>query len=115
MELNNEKIRKPTDLELGLIKYLIDISEYDYNGNLGMDLLVSSMNDGNMGGLFLYTKDNIAQNRLFGKEISSFKFEDLDGIDVIVSLYLDTNNELYELDIWKTNYCELLHIPSFSN
>ena len=69
------------------------------------ELLVSEMNDGNMGSLCLYPPGITENNqRLFGQQISEYIFKDTDNIDVIASLNLDKNGMLFELDIWKTNF-----------
>ena len=43
--------------------------------------------------------------------ISDCEFKDKDGITVVASLYVDDNNDLYELDIWKTDFSPLIEIP----
>lgn len=71
------------------------------------DLLVEPMKDGNMGSLLLYPKNTTNNNRQFGKNISECQFKDTDGITVVASLNLDKNNQLFELDIWKTDFSPL--------
>lgn len=43
--------------------------------------------------------------------LSEYQFNDLDGIVVIASLYIDNENKLFELDIWKTNCAPLKKLP----
>jgi hypothetical protein len=69
------------------------------------------MEDGNMGSLHLSLSENITKNRQFGKQISDCQFIDSDGVTVIASLNVDTEGNLFELDIWKTDYSSLIKIP----
>jgi len=77
-------------------------------------LLVSPMDDEEMGSLRLFPKDNITEVRVFGKQVSDFQFTDLDGVEVIASLNIDNEGNLFELDIWKTDFGKLLKLPSFN-
>jgi hypothetical protein len=43
--------------------------------------------------------------------VAEYIFKDADGVDVIASLNVDQNNELFELDIWKTTFDQLVRIP----
>lgn len=47
----------------------------------------------------------------FGSCAAEVKFVDTDGIDVYVSLYLDTANLPFELDVWKVNYEPVVALP----
>ncbi len=69
------------------------------------------MNDGEMGSLILYPNGITEVNRIFGNQISDYQFKDYDGVDVVVSLIIDTNGNLFELDMWKTNFEKLIHFP----
>jgi len=104
--------RKPTDIEKDLLKLLINKSSILFPADWENELLVSPMKDGGMGSLYLYPKGTIGTKRTFGKQVSEYQYKDMDGIDVIVSLYLDGDGNLYELDIWKTNFNELISFPS---
>ncbi|WP_420885213.1 DUF6984 family protein, partial [Candidatus Symbiothrix dinenymphae] len=39
---------------------------------------------------------------------------DEDGVDVIASLNIDDTGDLYELDIWKTDFSPLIKLPWIS-
>lgn len=69
------------------------------------------MNDGGMGSLYLFPNGVIIEKRSFGKCVSTCQFTDKDGVEVIASLNVDKNGELFELDIWKTDYSPLISIP----
>lgn len=104
MELN----RRPTKKEVALISVLINKSNYLFPENWTDRLLVRKMDDGDMGSLYLFLEGNITENRIFGEQISEYQFKDSDGIDVIASLNIDDKGELFELDIWKTNFEKII-------
>lgn len=43
--------------------------------------------------------------------MSSFQFTDIDGVKVLVTLNIDKQGDLLELDIWKTNFHQLVELP----
>jgi hypothetical protein len=72
------------------------------------DRLVEDMDDGGMGGLtFVSSKEN----RRLGAILAEREFADQDGITVIATLNLDSDGELYELDIWKVDFSPLQSLP----
>ncbi|MFR9242042.1 MAG: DUF6984 family protein [Clostridium baratii] len=93
--------RKLTIQEKKLIEFLIHKSSINFPPGWDKDIFVCPMNDGDMGSLYLYSKETIGNDRKFGKQISEAEFKDKDGVVVIASLNLDQNGDLYELDIWK--------------
>ncbi|OUJ74939.1 DUF6984 family protein [Hymenobacter crusticola] len=71
---------------------------------------VHDLADGGMGSLrFVSDKEG----RRLGRKIAETQFLDEDGVPVLVSLYLDQEGALYELDSWKTDYSPLKRIPLF--
>jgi hypothetical protein len=52
-------------------------------------------------------------NRRLGEVVGSTQFLDEDGVPVLVSLYLDQEGELYELDCWKADDSPVRRIPAF--
>lgn len=107
MELN----RNPSLKELRLIRHLVQLSKVSIPMGWEEELQVSSMSDGGMGSLKLFPKNAEFGNRKFGKQVSEVIFKDIDGVDVIATLYLDENMNLYELDMWKTDFSSLHEIP----
>ena len=91
-------MRKLNTTELEIMTKLLELA------NLQTDiaeLLVSPMNDGGMGSL------EIGQNydsRKFGEKIAEYIFNDIDGTPVLATLNVDTQGNLYELDIWKVDF-----------
>lgn len=107
MELN----RKPTFQEERLIEILLQKSFLEIPKDWKEGLMVRSMDDGMMGSLYLYPRGKIITGRKFGRQISDFQFTDVDGIEVIASLNVDSDGNLFELDIWKTDFGKLIELP----
>jgi len=104
--------RKPKENELRLIEFLISSSKF-HNTLSVSRLIVKSLKDGCMGSLKLSKVDNPFNNdRLVGEMVSEFMFKDVDNVKVIASLYIDNYGNLFELDIWKTDFSELIEIPN---
>jgi hypothetical protein len=109
MELN----RKLTEEEERLIDILIKKSLKKFPSDWKEKITVRSMTDGGMGSLVIFFNDEQESNRLFGEQISEYCFVDEDGVDVIVSLNTDNKGNLYELDIWKTDFSPLIKFPEY--
>jgi hypothetical protein len=62
---------------------------------------VVELNDGGMGSLGIGKNYS---NISFGKQVAKYKFKDEDGVEVFFALNLDTNGELYEIDVWKIDF-----------
>ncbi|HLF52990.1 DUF6984 family protein [Flavobacterium sp.] len=105
--------RKLSEKEKKLLSVLIDKSELKVTQNQLNNIMVREMDDGKMGSLILYPDSSTDYNekRVFGKQISDHSFEDSDGAKVIASLYIDKKGNLFELDIWKTDFSALISIP----
>lgn len=70
--------------------------------------LVKEMMDGGMGGLeFLSSRPD----RILGRELAAIEFQDEDGVTVIATINLDQYGDLFELDIWKTDFSPLKNLP----
>lgn len=68
-----------------------------------------------MGSLGLMPNNLSYFNRKYGKELSRFEFKDNDGVPVSITLNLDDQGLLYELDIWKVNFSKVLSYPNEFN
>lgn len=106
-----ELSRKPTIEEEKLLDFLVKKSSIVLPENWKMGLLVRPTDDGGMGSLYLFPQGNVIEGRLFGAQISDFQFADLDGVQVIASLNVDNHGNLFELDIWRTDFGKLLKFP----
>ena len=106
------QLRKPTSDELRVLESLISKAVgFPHDENWKAKLRVAGMNDGGMGSLRLFPKGIVSEKRVFGRQLSDCKFADADGTQVVASLNADQNGELFELDIWKTDFGKLLRIP----
>lgn len=103
--------RKPTVQEARVLELLVAKSHRQIPLDWKEDLLVCPMDDGGMGSLRLFPRGEIVEGRVFGEQVSCFQFNDRDGIPVLASLYLDSNGNLFELDVWKVNYGALINFP----
>jgi hypothetical protein len=71
---------------------------------------VEDIDDGGMGSLRFAST---SPTRKIGLRIAEAQFKDEDDVPVLVSLYLDTEGNLYELDSWKVDYTPRRRIPNF--
>lgn len=108
---NLQTIRRPTYKEKRLIELLVEISDLHLSYDWKEKLMVRSMNDGGMGSLYLFPNGIDREKRIMGKQVSNFQFKDKDGVDVLVALNIDKNGGLFELDIWKTDFQEIIELP----
>ena len=72
----------------------------------------SPMNDGGMGSLLFEAVDTEPRH---AKEVAVCYFEDEDGVSVRAALNVDQRGKLYELDVWKVDFSELLRWPATSD
>jgi hypothetical protein len=75
------------------------------------DLMVEEMDDGGMGSLKLLCGNN--NKRRMGKDIARIDLFDVDGIPLSITLNLDEQENLYELDIWKVDFSPLRRFPQY--
>lgn len=94
-----------------LLELLVQKSSTKLPSNWKENLLVKPMEDGAMGSLYLFPYGVTEKNRLLGECVSKYQFTDKDGVEVIASLNVDDKGELFELDIWKTDFSQLISIP----
>jgi hypothetical protein len=103
-------LRKPTVQELRFIDYMIREGKGKVREGWSESLMVTPMDDGGMGSLILYPDGKITAGRNFGRMLFDVQFKDADNVDVIASLNLDQNGDLFELDIWKVNFDPLIRL-----
>ena len=75
--------------------------------------LVEDMSDGAMGSVRFTAPDNGV--RRFGRTVAEAEFTDDDGIVVNTAVNLDDCGDLFELDIWKTDFSSLKKYPRPEN
>ena len=71
--------------------------------------LVEDMHDGDMGSIRFVAPGS--QSRRFAEAIAEAEYTDEDGVLVSIALNLDTEGDLYELDLWKVDFSPLKRHP----
>lgn len=72
------------------------------------ELMVSEMSDGGMGSLRFYSQ---TPERELGGTSAEATFDDIDGVLVLASLNIDTLGNLYEIDMWRTDFNPIKRWP----
>ena len=103
--------RKPTQQEIKLIEFLATKGGINLSPQWKDKLMVIPLEDGNMGSLSLFPMGLTDRRPHLAKIISDYQFTDEDGVEVLVSLYVDVMGDLYDLDIWKTDFSPLIKMP----
>ena len=101
-ELNKE--------EIILVEYLAGKAKYQLEKNWYNGYKALTMNDGGMGSILLIPDNLPQQERVFKAQIADCVLKDVDNMDIIVSLNIDQNDYLFELDIWKCDYTSVKKI-----
>jgi hypothetical protein len=104
-------LRKPTEHELRLIEVLVEKSSLKLSDSWKGSLLVCDIDDGGMGSLELFPNGHMTNDRTPAKLLSEVQFSDMDGVEVLASLFSDRYGDLFELDVWKTDFGSLIKIP----
>lgn len=109
MEFNQRSLTKD---ERNLIQLLLKNTNPKYSKlNIYFPNNVITLDDGGMGSFkFVYPQEETPTNMDI-IPISEYQFYDKDDILVLATLYSFSNGQLYELDIWKTDFSSLLSYP----
>lgn len=70
---------------------------------------VEDMQDGGMGSIRFLELD--ASERRLGGTIAEAEYVDEDGVVVTITINVDQNRRLYELDFWKVDFSPLTRYP----
>ena len=105
-----ESNRRLTIREEKLIEILLQKSYLEIPKDWKEGLLGRPMDNGMRDSLYLFPKGKNIADRKFGKRINDFQFTDADGVEVIASLHIDSDGDLFELDIWKTDHGKLIEL-----
>jgi uncharacterized protein DUF6984 len=103
--------RKPTPQEEKFLEFLIKTASVKFPKDWNDGLLVKPMNDDALGSLYLLPKGVTSIDREFCDEVSEYIFKDEDRREVIATLTIDKQGNLFELDIWKTDFSALKKFP----
>ncbi|HWO89998.1 MAG TPA: hypothetical protein VNL98_12705 [Gemmatimonadales bacterium] len=64
-----------------------------------------------MGSLLLRLPESVEGPRQFRERVAELRFTDADGVEVLASLNVDQHLVPLELDVWKTDFSRLVHVP----
>ncbi|HWD86491.1 MAG TPA: hypothetical protein VG367_00090 [Mucilaginibacter sp.] len=73
------------------------------------DVFVEEMNDGGMGSLEFLNKERAG--RKYGPTMAQIQLPDNDGIPLLISVDLDKDGDIFELDVWKCDFSKLIQFP----
>ncbi|MDN3575699.1 hypothetical protein QWZ03_02805 [Chitinimonas viridis] len=71
--------------------------------------VVEDIADGGMGSIRFVHESSMP--RLFGSTVVEAEYIDSDGIVVSITVSLDNQGDLYEVDFWKVDFSPLLKYP----
>jgi hypothetical protein len=102
--------RRITNDEVKVLEYLLKLANFPVP--IGIKLMtVRSLEDGGMGSFLILENPKLfEETRKFGAQISEFQYIDDDNVPVLVSLNVDSNGGLFEVDIWKADYSPVLSL-----
>ena len=75
-------------------------------------LFVEEMDDGGMGSLQVILEGE--DHRRSGDVLADMDSHDVDGMYLLISVIVDTDDNFYELDIFKGDFSPLIKIPDVS-
>jgi hypothetical protein len=93
--------------EAELICYLLDrVPEGKTKFQVPVD--VADLDDGGMGSLRL----NLNPEARYGADLGEVMYKDSDNVEVLITLTIDQDDRLFELDMWKVNFDKLIEFPT---
>jgi hypothetical protein len=102
-------IRRLRKEEIDLIIWMIrGTEESEYINPSLTAVFVEEMRDGGMGSLRVVAE----MDRIYSRDLANIELLDKDGIPLWISVYLDTDDNFFELDVWKVDYSRLVQFPS---
>ena len=72
--------------------------------------MVQDLSDDGMGSIRF--ANPMSANRRFGREADTADYVDHDGVLVSITLNLDQEDDLFEVDFWKVNFSPLVRYPT---
>lgn len=104
-----ESIKKITNIQKAVLEYLVSKADLNLPNGWSQSLFAIPLDDGGMGSfLILQANTTPKDSRKFGKQASEYQFNDEDGVPVLVTLNLDENGGLFEVDVWKADYSPVI-------
>ena len=105
---SNNIVRSLTDKEKALLRHLLTGNRAGLTLNLD-SAKVFDMNDGGMGSIRFQTKNG--EDRQFGAWIAGADYYDIDDVLVQITINVDQDGRLFEIDSWKMDYSKLIRYP----
>lgn len=68
---------------------------------------VLPLNDGQMRSISF----DLMGNKKFGRDLIQGEYIDIDNVVILITLTVDVDNELFELEFWKTDFDRLIKYP----
>jgi hypothetical protein len=102
------QVRHISDKELQLISYLISMTK-DRPEGLIIPITVYPMNDGGMGSIRFVKNDD---PYIYQRDLVQANYTDEDDVPVFISLNLNIDDKLFELDIFKGDFSPLKKYPT---
>lgn len=100
------KTRPVKETELTIIRFLLNHIKADPN-QFPISKLAFEYEGGKMGSINLVNEKQAE----YKGDIAIAQYIDSDGIIVMITLTIDTNNSLLDLDFWKVNFEKLITYP----
>ena len=104
-------IRILSENERKLISCLLKGTKIEIPNNYFENMFIEEFLDGGMWTLYFLNSKKSVDERKMLKRISEKQFHDKDGTPILVSLNIDEDNILLELDIWKVDFAPILKYP----
>jgi len=103
-------MRKLKKEERDLIMFLI--KDKPHSSHIIQELpevFVEEMDDGGMGSLLFFNKERVG--RKYGPTMAQIQLRDTDGVPLLISVDLDEDGDIFELDIFKGDFSSLVQFP----
>lgn len=105
--------RRLTAAEIKLISYLVRDTQEGARIIASLEgLFVEELDDGGMGSLQVILEGE--DHRRYGGTLADMDSHDVDGMYLLISVIVDTDDNFYELDIFKGDFSPLIQIPDVS-
>lgn len=103
--------RSPAPDEARILRELAHLAGIEDPGAWVDSLQVEEMDDGGMGSLRINsTRPELGRRGVISCR-AAVQFTDADGVEVVASLNADQDGVPIELDMWKTDFSPLIHVP----
>ncbi len=94
------KRRKINSYEIKIVEKIAKDAKFSLSKDFP-NFEVIELEDGSMGSIAFIRNDKLYEERKLGGVIGKFDYRDSDGIDILMTLFKDSDGFLYELDVWK--------------